>query len=82
MSEAPTPPIDVVQPPAPPPALTQRELNQKRRAIAPRDESNIPLVLHSHCHQRAGLDLAYREGVLIIRCKKCMVLVERIAVAP
>ena len=36
------------------------------------DHVNDPLFLHSQCHIRSGLDVSYLNGIMTIRCLKCV----------
>lgn len=60
--------------------LTRRDLDGQR-CHTPGCGCGGVLFLHPQCHPHRGVDVAYDEGVLTIRCHKCQQFVATIVVA-
>lgn len=79
LTEAAAPPVTNEQPVG----LTQADLARGVcKKLGCDHTSHGATLFRATCHRHASFDLAYFGGILTVRCGRCSLLVNRIAVAP
>jgi hypothetical protein len=62
--------------------LTRKELDEATcQSPGCTHQDHGPLHLHSRCHPSAGTRVAYAQGILTIRCRKCEAFIAQVLVA-